>query len=473
MSQDYVEHLPASGAKAPAATPRKPAEGERRLMIVDDDPGIVRSLKWALDGYALETAGSRPEALEKLETFQPQVVTLDLGLPPHPDEATEGLTALSEILRRAPGTKVIVVSGNNDRQNAVKAVSLGAYDFYEKPIDAEVLQLIIDRAFNLWQLEEDNKRLQAEQTGVFHGIMTAADSIEALFRTVEKVAKTDISVLILGESGTGKELFAKALHKASPRASGPFIAINCGAIPENLLESELFGHEKGAFTGAVRTVKGKIENANGGTLFLDEIGDMPLQLQVKLLRFLQERVIERVGGREQIAVDVRIVTATHRHIRDLIENGDFREDLYYRISEITLDIPPLRERDDDAVVLAQYFIDIFARESGLRRLTLSPDAQSAIRKYSWPGNVRELENKMKRAMVLADGDMITAADLQLGVTPQKPGRMTLKDAREAAERAALRDALDTTDGNLSQAAKLLGVSRPTIYNLIKQLDMKV
>jgi two-component system NtrC family response regulator len=430
-------------------------------------------LRWSFENYQVHTAANRAEALRQVAEHRPPVVTLDLGLPPMPDDAVEGLATLEEILSIAPETKVIVVTGQEDRAHAVKAIGLGAYDFYQKPIDAEILSLIVDRAFKLWELEAENRRLRENQDEPFFGITTASEPMLRVCRSIEKVAPTDASVLLLGESGTGKELLARALHELSNRKRGPFVAINCGAIPETLLESELFGHEKGAFTGAIRQVKGKIELAQRGTLFLDEIGDMPMALQVKLLRFVQERVIERIGGREQIPVDVRIVCATNRNLRERIAAELFREDLFYRISEISIEIPPLRDRGDDCVVLACHFIEKYGRGDGKRRLKLSPDALSALREHDWPGNVRELENRIKRAVILAESNLITAADLDLRPTEPTNGRITtLREARERAERSILIDALNSAEGNLSVAAKMLGVSRPTIYSLLKQLNIK-
>ena len=448
----------------------------RRLLLVDDDPGILRGLSWSFDGYEVLTADSRESALRQVRAHRPPVVTLDLGLPPQADTAAEGLRALEEILAIAPETKVVVVTGNEDRRNAVEAVALGAYDFYQKPIDAEVLGMIVSRAFALYDLEEENRRLASTRRPDFCGIVTSSPAMQQVCRMVEKVARSGASVLVLGESGTGKELIARALHDLSGR-KGPFVAINCGAIPENLLESELFGHEKGAFTGAVRQVKGKIEGAHRGTLFLDEIGDMPMALQVKLLRFLQERVIERVGGREQIPVDVRLVCATHRDVEKRIAETLFREDLYYRINEITVRIPPLRERDDDAVVLARHFLGIYGEAQGRRRLKLGADAIAAIRAHPWSGNVRELENKVKRAVILADGSLVGAFDLGLQAPegadgPGEGGLATLRELRDEAERRALSAALAAADGNLSEVAKLLGVSRPTVYSLLKQHNLQ-
>jgi two-component system, NtrC family, response regulator len=443
----------------------------RTLLLVDDDPAILRGLKWSFEDCEVHTASDRESALRQVKALHPPVVTLDLGLPPAPDDAVEGLRTLAEILAVAPETKVIVVTGNEERAHAVRAIALGAYDFYQKPIDGQVLSLIVKRAFNVFDLEAENRRLQQSREPSFQGIVTSSEAMLNLCRTIEKVAPTDISVLLLGESGTGKELFARALHNLSSRRRGPFIAINCAAIPENLLESELFGHERGAFTGAVRQVKGKIELAQKGTLFLDEIGDMPMSLQVKLLRFIQERVIERVGGRETIPVDVRIVCATHQDLEGRIRTGGFREDLFYRIGELALDIPPLRERDDDCVVLARHLIDKFSADHGRRRLQLAPDALAALRTHPWAGNVRELENRIKRAVILAEGQSITAAHMGLTApagSDEPEASATLQEARDEAERKALSSALALSAGNLSAAAKILGVSRPTVYSLLKQ-----
>ncbi len=444
----------------------------RTLLVVEDDPGLQRQLKWLFEGCRVLVAGNRVQALSLLQAERPQVVTLDLGLPPDADGASEGLKTLGDILDAAPATKVIIVSGNRDRDKALAAVSLGAYDFYEKPIDAATLPLIVDRAFRLAELEAENRRLRQAGAGRLDGVVTASPSMAKVCRTVEKVAPADVSVLLLGESGTGKEVLAKALHAHGPRRDGPFVALNCAAIPEGLLESELFGHERGAFTGAVRQVKGKVELAHKGTLLLDEIGDMPMALQVKLLRFLQERRIERVGGRDSIPVDVRVVAATNKDIQALIADGRFREDLYYRIAEVTIDIPPLREREEDSVLLARFFID---RQSGgaRKRPRLSADAMAALRAHPFPGNVRELESRIKRALILAEEGVVTASDLGLSA-PAGPGDtpcLPLREARDRAERQVLLQALEVSGDNLSAAARLLGVSRPTLYDLLRQHDL--
>ncbi|MCB2099378.1 MAG: PEP-CTERM-box response regulator transcription factor [Rhodobacterales bacterium] len=444
-----------------------------KLMIVEDDPGLRSQMKWALSDLDVHIAEDRESALAVLRKEDPNVVVLDLGLPPDPNGATEGLATLEAILSFKPQTKVIIASGNEERANAVKAVSLGAYDFYPKPVDIDVLKLIIERAMNLSALEEENRRLSdVHKSSPFSGVIGASPEMMQACLVIERVAPSEVSVLLTGESGTGKEVLARALHQASNRIDKPFVAINCAAIPENLLESELFGHEKGAFTGAVKQTIGKVEQADGGTLFLDEIGDMPLQLQAKLLRFLQDRVIERVGGRQQIKVNVRIVSATNQSLSDMIAAGTFREDLYYRLDEVGVHIPPLRERDGDSVLLAKFFLQHFARSLDRPVKGFTADALSAIAGHAWPGNVRELENKMKRAVVLADGKLVTAADLGLASVEDMPTFPTLKQAREKAEREIVARALELSDDNVSAAAKLLGVSRPTLYDLMKSYNMR-
>ncbi len=458
-----------------------------KLLAVDDDPGILRLLKWSLDPYELITAADRAGAIEAVRRHAPKVVLLDLGLPPAPDDAAEGLAALDEILAIEPATKVIVVSGNEERGNAAEAVGRGAWDFYAKPIDAETLGLIVARAFHVSALEAENRRLRTgagQRPTPLHGVITSDPGMVRVCRMVEKVAPTNISALLLGESGTGKELLARALHELNPGRRGPFVAINCAAIPETLLESELFGHERGAFTGATRQIRGKIETAHGGTLFLDEIGDMPLGLQAKLLRFIEEREIERLGGRSPIAVDVRIVGATNQPLPQRIADGTFREDLFYRVSEVSIDIPALRERGDDVLVLARHFAEVFAAEQRRKRPPrLAADAVAALRAHPWRGNVRELENRIRRAVILADGPEITALDLDLPPEKEGDGRVaaaelaageipTLREARERAERAAVTAALARTKGNLTTAAKLLGISRPTLYGLLRQHDIR-
>jgi two-component system NtrC family response regulator len=442
------------------------------LLVVEDNPGLQKQLKWSFEGYQVHLASDRVTALEQFRRYHPGVVTLDLGLPPDPANAAEGLVALEEILNLEPHTKVIVVTGNDDRQNALKAISLGAYDFYQKPIDPDVLALIVDRASSLYELEAENRRLVADQTrSPLDGIVGASEQMLKICRMVERVAPSEATTLILGESGTGKELFARALHRLSHRRDGPFVAINCAAIPENLLESELFGYEKGAFTSAVKQTPGKLEYASGGTFFLDEIGDMPMALQAKMLRFLQERIIERLGGHKEIPVDVRVICATHDVLDESIKAGRFREDLYYRVSEIVIQIPSLRERSGDGVVLARTFLDKYARENGRSYRGFTPDALERIEAYGWPGNVRELENRVKRAVVLADGERITAEDLGFEAAG-RPISLDLRAAREAAERVVIQKALVTQNYNMSQAAEALGISRPSLYNLMNKLGMQ-
>lgn len=445
-----------------------------KLLVVEDDAGLQRQLKWSYEDQEVILAGDREAALDALRTHQPEVVTLDLGLPPDPDGVTEGFATLEAILATRPNTKVIVASGHGARESARRAIAMGAFDFYHKPVDIDELGLIVRRAYHVAELEAENRRLaEAGSSGdkVLGGIVTAAPEMIKVARMVERVATANMSVMLLGASGTGKELLAKGLHNASARAGEAFVAINCAAIPENLLEPELFGYEKGAFTGAVKTQPGKIEMAEGGTLFLDEVGDIPLPLQVKLLRFLQERVIERVGGRKTIPVDVRIVCATHQDLDAMIAAGRFREDLFYRLAEIVVRIPGLKGRPGDAVLLAQYFLTRFARENGRDFKGLTPDAIAAISDWPWPGNVRELENRMKRAVIMAEGSRLTAADLDL-VNSSDEAALTLKVARETADRQAIRRAMLRADGNVSTAAKFLGVSRPTLYDLLKQYGLE-
>ncbi len=442
-----------------------------KLLIVEDDAGLQRQLRWAYEDYEVVVAGDRASALDALRADEPAVVTLDLGLPPDPDGTTEGFATLAEILRLKPDTKVIVASGHGARDSALKAIAEGAWDFYAKPIDIDQLGLIVARAFHVHALEAENRRLAEQSTGtVLGGMITAAPEMLRVTRTIERVAHADVSVMLLGASGTGKELLARGVHDSSPRAKGMFVAINCAAIPETLLESELFGHEKGAFTGAVKMTEGKIEQAAGGTLFLDEVGDIPLPLQVKLLRFLQERTIERIGGRKAIAVDTRIVCATHQDLDAMVASGAFREDLYYRLAEIVVRIPSLAERSGDPALLAQHFLRKYAKAMNSAVTGLSPDARDAIETWGWPGNVREMENRMKRAVIMAEGKLVTAADLDLtGDGEREP--LNLRTIREQADRRAIGNALARADGNISNTAKLLGVSRPTLYDLLKGYDI--
>jgi two-component system NtrC family response regulator len=441
------------------------------LLVVEDNPGLQKQLKWAFEGYQVYLAEDRKSAIEQLRQHKPAVVTLDLGLPPDPANASEGLAALEEILNIAPHTKVIVVTGNDDRQNALQAVSLGAYDFYQKPIDPDVLQLIVDRAYSLYELEEENRRLiEKGSTSLLDGIIGSSSQMMAACRMVEKVGPSDATTLILGESGTGKELFARALHFLSSRKDMPFVAVNCAAIPENLLESELFGYEKGAFTGAAKQTLGKIEYAEGGTFFLDEIGDMPMALQAKMLRFLQERIVERIGGRKTIPVDVRVICATHQNLEGAIKEGHFREDLFYRVAEIVIDIPPLRDREGDRVLLAKNFLNKCASDNSKSFRGFTEEALKQIDMYAWPGNVRELENKVKRAVVLAEGTRITPEDLGFASDAESIS-LDLREAREQVEQRLIERSLSVNNNNMSRAAEALGISRPSLYSLMNKLGM--
>ena len=446
------------------------------LLIVEDDLALQKQLKWSLDRFESVTADDVASAVLQFRRNSPAVVTMDLGLPPDRDSVSEGFICLEKLLELDPAAKVIVLTGQNDQDNALRAIRMGAYDFLAKPVDPDVLALTVERAYRLYELQQENRRLQMQQSSdVFSGLVTRDPGMQRVCRMIEKVAPSDATVLLLGESGTGKEVLAQGLHDASKR-KGRFVAINCAAIPETLLESELFGYEKGAFTGANKSTLGKIETANGGTLMLDEIGDLPMPLQAKLLRFLQERVIERVGGRQEIPIDVRVVGATHQDLRARIADGRFREDLYYRLAEIVVDIPPLRERLGDPVLLSHAFARRFATEMRRPVPTLADDAVRALEVHRWPGNVRELQNMLKRAVIMAEEDRITAVDLGLRVatepTDGDASTLDLRTVRESAERHAVITALARTDGNIVRAAELLGISRPTLYDLMNRLQIK-
>lgn len=447
------------------------------LLIVEDDLALQKQIKWSLDRFDVVAAKDREEALVQFRRHQPSVVTMDLGLPPDPDSVSEGFRLLEQLIEIDPDVKVIVLTGQNDQTNALRAIGLGAYDFFAKPFEPELLGLTIDRALRLAALQSENRRLQAmHQPDALSGLITRDPTMLRICRTIEKVAQSNVSVMLLGESGTGKEVLAQGLHQAS-RRSGKFVAINCAAIPDALLESELFGHEKGSFTGATRTTVGKIETAHRGTLMLDEIGDLPHPLQAKLLRFLQERTIERIGGRDEIPVDVRVVCATHQNLPALISDKRFREDLYYRLAELVIEIPPLHSRVGDAVLLANAFLLRNQQEGRSPQLSLSDSAIRAIERHRWPGNIRELLNCIKRAGIMAEGKRITAEDLGLehvldAEQVEPAGDLTLRHARETAEREAVVAALARVDGNISKAADMLGVSRPTLYDLITRLAIK-
>lgn len=451
------------------------AEKARTLLIVEDDLALQKQIKWSLDRFESVTAHDRESALVQLRRYSPAVVTMDLGLPPDPDSVSEGFKLLGQILAADPDSKVIVLTGQNDRANALRAVALGAYDFFAKPFEPELLNLTVERAFRMAELQAENRRLQSmQQPDALAGLMTRDPGMLRVCRTIEKVASSNATVMLLGESGTGKEVLARGLHQSSPRKSGKFVAINCAAIPENLLESELFGYEKGAFTGAAKMTLGKIETANGGTLMLDEIGDLPISLQAKLLRFLQERTIERIGGRQEIPVDVRIVCATHQDLKVLTKEGRFREDLFYRLAEIVINIPPLRDRVGDPAMLAHAFVRRFAQEQGRGSMTLTEDAIRSIENHPWPGNIRELENCIKRAAIMADGNQIAPEEVGLERVElsENQDSLDLRAIRDAAERQAIIAALGRVNGNMVKAAELLGVSRPTLYDLMHRLNLK-
>ena len=448
------------------------SDKRRTLLIVEDDPALQKQMRWAFDAFDTVVADDRESAIAQLRRHEPAVVTMDLGLPPEPDDVGEGFRLLGEMLDLAPDTKVIVLTGQHDRENAVRAVGMGAYDFFAKPFEPELLSLTIERAFRLHDLQAENQRLQAARGSALDGLLTRDPAMLKVCRTIEKVAPANVTVALLGESGTGKEVLARGLHALSPQSSGRFVAINCAAIPENLLESELFGYEKGAFTGAVKQTLGKIELAHKGTLFLDEIGDLPMSLQAKLLRFLQERVIERIGGRDGIPVEVRVVCATHRDLKARIAEGLFREDLYYRLAEIVIDIPPLRAREGDAALLAHAFVQRYAGENRRGSMQLTDDALDAIAGHGWPGNVRELENCLKRAVIMADGNRITADDLGLEAVEPDAEFFNLRRVRDEAERQAVLRVLARTNGTIARAAEILGISRPSLYDLMNRFGLK-
>lgn len=445
-----------------------------KLLVVEDDPGLQSQIRWCFENYEVLLASDRESAIEQVKKNKPAVVTLDLGLPPEEDNPSEGFATLEQLLEIDPNIKVIVVTGQEERENAVKAIGLGAYDFYSKPFEPEIIGLIVNRAFRLLELEDENQRLQSSNHHEpFEGVIACSPQMQGLCKAVEKVAPSDATVLLLGESGTGKELCARGLHTLGSNHAGNFVAINCAAIPDTLLESELFGYEKGAFTGANKQTIGKIEYASGGTLFLDEMGDLPFTLQAKLLRFLQERVVERVGGHAPVPVNVRVVCATHQNLREKIEKGEFREDLFYRISEIPLEIPPLRDREGDIIVLARFFFEKFNEDHGRKLRGFTKDALSSMESYSWPGNVRELQNRIKRAVIMTDGKQLSSADLELDRTSSETMNFNLRDIREKVERQAILRALSHVNGKVAPAAELLGVSRPTLYDLIKKLNITV
>ena len=448
-------------------------ETARTLLIVEDDEGLQRQLRWHFEGYEVLQARDRESALAEVRRAEPAVVLQDLGLPPDEEGVEEGFRCVQEILSIKPTTKIIVVTGHHETRNALRAIELGACDFYEKPVDTDVLDLIVQRAYHIHALEEQNRKLSETHRSPLDGVIAADPRMLAICRMVEKVAPISVTCLLLGESGTGKEVFARAIHDLSPRAEQAFVAINCAAVPETLMESELFGYEKGAFTGAHKRTLGKVESAVNGTLFLDEIGDMPLALQSKMLRFLQQRVIERVGGREEIPVDVRVVCATNRNLQQMVSEGTFREDLYYRISEIVIDIPPLRERLGDRILLARHLLTLFAKEHNPKVGGLSTDAAAAVEEYPWPGNIREMQNRIKRAVIMAENKLVTPEDLGLTASGEMADMpLNLREVRQDAETTAIVRAISFSGGNISNAAKLLGITRPTLYDLMNKYGIE-
>ncbi len=440
-----------------------------KSLIIEDDLGLQSQLRWHFDQYDTIFAENRADGIAALRLHEAEVIIQDLGLPPDADGVDEGFKCIQEILRISPNSKIVVMTGKTDQENAIRAVAMGAYDFYQKPVDPNTLDLIVQRAFHIFELEEVNRRLQFAQQEPLEGLITNDAVMLKICRQLEKISPTNVTCTLLGESGTGKEVLARAIHNLSPRKNKRFVAINCAAVPENLIESELFGYEKGAFTGANKTTLGKVETANEGTLFLDEIGDMPLNLQAKLLRFLQQRVIERVGGRQEIPVDVRVICATNKDLEFMVKEGHFREDLFYRICEMSINIPPLRNRIGDKVLLARHFKLRYAKEYNQQVTGFTPDAIAAIESHNWPGNIREMENKVKRAVIMADGKYLNREDL--GLAEAGDLSLNLRHVRQEAERTALLRALSMTDNNFSAAAKLLGITRPTLYDLLKKFDM--
>ncbi len=448
------------------------AEEIQKLLIVEDDQGLQSQLRWHFDQYEVIIAGNREEAINAIRLHEPPVVLQDLGLPPDDEGVEEGFKCIQEISSLAPMTKIIVMTGNAEYENAVRAVAMGAYDFYQKPVNPDTLDLILQRAYHIFKLERQNRLLQEQMQSPLDGVIASDAKMVKICRMIEKLAPSTVTCTLTGESGTGKEVLAKALHNCSPRKNNRLVAINCAAVPENLMESELFGYEKGAFTGASKRTLGKVETANHGTLFLDEIGDMPLPLQAKLLRFLQERHIERLGGREEIPVDVRVVCATNKNLQQMVQEGTFREDLYYRICEMEIHIPPLRERHGDKLLLARHFLKRAAKQNNMSSVTgFSPEATEMIESYEWPGNIREMENRIKRGVVMCEDKLVSSEDL--GLMTENELSLNLREVRYKAERAAILRALTMTDYNISSTAKLLGVTRPTLYDLIKKYNISI
>lgn len=446
------------------------SDSKQKLLIIEDDMGLQSQLRWHFDQYEVICACDREDAIAAIRLHEPPIILQDLGLPPDDEGVDEGFRCIREISNLSPTAKIIVMTGNADYENAVRAVAMGAYDFYQKPVNPETLDLILQRAYHIHNLEEQNRRLQEQRQAPLDGVIACDPAMLKICRTIEKLAPSDVTCTLTGESGTGKEVLARALHSLSPRKNNRMVAINCAAVPENLMESELFGYEKGAFTGANKRTLGKVETANGGTLFLDEIGDMPLALQAKLLRFLQERVVERVGGREEIPVDVRVVCATNKNLQQMVAEGTFREDLYYRICEMEIQIPPLRDRQGDKMLLARHFLRTYVEQMNAGITGFSSEATEAIEGYQWPGNIREMENRVKRSVVMCEDKFISSEDL--GLVSDESLNLNLRQVRYNAERAAILRALTMSDHNISATAKLLGVTRPTLYDLMKKYNIQ-
>ena len=443
------------------------------LLIIDDDDDIRTQMRWALaQDYEVYEAGDRASALEVFDARRPPLVTLDLGLPPKTQDVEEGFLLLDAMLSRQAGAKVVVITGQDEKRHALEAIGRGAYDFFPKPIAIDELKVVLKRGLQLYLLERERDELQKRLAGEsFEGLLGTSPRMQDVFTAIRRVATTDVSVLVNGESGTGKELVARAIHRLSDRRSAPFVVINCGAIPENLLESELFGHEKGAFTGAHMQRRGRIELAQDGTLLLDEIGELSAPLQVKLLRFLQEKTIERVGGRKETVVDARVMAATNVDLKQAMTDGRFREDLYYRLAVVTVVLPPLRDRGDDVLVLATAFLQRFSAEHKKKIAGFSRDAQKSIMTHRWPGNVRELENRIKRAVIMTEGTSVTPDDLELSHAGEGAPVTSLRQARETLERDLIQKALSRNRGNVTQTASDLGISRPSLYELIEKLGI--
>ena len=450
---------------------------KQKLLVIEDEKSVAKQLRWGLDtDYEITIASDADQAKPLLASGVFPVATLDLGLPPYPDTPQLGFALLEQIATLAPHTKIIVITGNAEEENAIKAIALGAADFYAKPIDLKILKIILSRTFKIHDLEEANRRLQCQsnQSGVLCGMIGISPAMHKVFDRLRNASKTDYPVLITGNTGTGKEIAAKAVHNLSLRAEKPLITINCGAIPENLLESELFGHEKGAFTGAAGRQIGKFEQADGGTIFLDEIGEMPLLLQVKILRVLQESTIERLGGSKTLQLDVRVIAATNINLEDAVSDKSFREDLFYRLNVVPLRIPDLKERPEDILLLAHNFLQEESRNLKRGQLSFAPSAIASLSVHDWPGNVRELQNRIRRALGSTMNGIISAADLGLEQIPVdgKTNKLpTLKEARDTAEKNAVHHALSLSGNNISQAAKLLEISRPTLHDLLKKHEI--